>query len=169
MEVAKAAHLKFNYLLDFQTNPNLKSYEKTLMGQMCLKNTPNITLECGSHDSYQSQFVTEIVEAICSLLAAFSVIENQSSNKNNDHHYYTNTKKYRATNGGFINFHKQPGDTFSKGDTLYETVYPDLNQHPDIVITSENGIVIKTSPTHIHWPGDEVMETVSQDNLIDLT
>jgi len=80
--------------------------------------------------------------------------------------YFEKSRRYLATDGGIVQFHKFPGDKFHAGDELYTIFNPqNLEEKAQDIHAEESGLVLKISPTHIHWPGDEVIQIVPIDLL----
>ena len=138
----------------------------------CFTNTlethgiPAVTLECGSHDTYNPDHTEECTTSILRLLKHFRCIHGQNiPPKNVTPQYYTKVITYRALDGGYVRYNKTFGDTYQKGEVLFVLAHGNDIIRETSVSANEDGVVIKLSPTHIVWPGDEVMQTISLGNI----
>jgi uncharacterized protein len=164
LQYAAIAGLEYTYLLD-TSETKTSNYTSTLSGQLATNQIPNIAIECGSHDSYEKEYVDMVFTGIVKLITHFGLIKEEVAKDEVVTKYYTKYVKYRAKNGGFVKFIKNVGERYKKGDTLYELLNPVCLHKLVKVRANEDGIVQKVSPTHIYRPGDEVMENIPLDNI----
>lgn len=165
LSYAKKLGLEYTFFIDYLKEIKLSQYKNTLLGQMCKNNIPNITIECGKHDSYDKRIVDEIVIGIKNLFSSLGLLEENIETTNKKSKYFTELKKYRAPIGGFIKFSRELNASYNKGDKLFEIISPEKLEKPIAVIAEENGVLFKKSPTHIFWTGDEVLETIPLESI----
>ncbi len=119
------------------------------------------TIECGSHDSYEEEHITEVTNAICRILKSYDMIDANVKPSNNKPSIFTQQILMRASNGCYITFNKKAGDDFKIDDLLYTEHYPSDFSIKEIK-AHEVGTIIKTVPTHIFASGDEVLHYVNK-------
>jgi predicted deacylase len=161
LEITQRLKIKYNYLADTEEKSNA-SLGKTLSGFCLEKGIPNIAIECGSHDSYNPKHVETVFKALKNLLRHKTKNEIE---RNTPLKYFKKLKTYRAPCGGFVKYNFNPGEIFKKGEELfriYET--KTLNTYKKIK-AKENGVILKSSPTHILWSGDEVLQVINEEDL----
>lgn len=165
LQYSKISGLEYTFFLNFRNQQQLGKYSDSLLGQLSLKTIPNITFECGSHDSYEQDYVSEIVEGILRILSSFEMFNFSTQDRTNSPKYYTKINTYRSPQGGFAMFNKRIGESFKEGDLLFSIINPANFDKPFKVHARENGIVQKISPTYIYWPGDDVMECLFTEDI----
>lgn len=163
--LAQVTGLEYNLLLDPNKNPSHREYTSTLLGQMAKLGKPSITIECGRHDWYDQNTVQTVVQGVVRLLESEQILSSKTPNSEVTPKYYSQNTIYRAPDGGFVYFFKQPSDTFSRDETLFELVKPSNLDRRIKVIARQDGIVQKISPTFIFEPGDDVMQTIDINDL----
>lgn len=157
-----STNIELNLITSIKDNPN---YRSTLSGALTAIKTENITFECGNHDEYNKKNNTIIYNAILSVLKKLGTIDSLDK-KNGNVRTFSKTTKIYSPNGGFIKYKFNPGDKFKKDDVLFELEHSTkLKKKPEVVKAPFNGIILKQSPTHIFWPGDEVYEIINSSDL----
>ncbi len=148
--------LEFNELKNINSE-SLGEYAGTLSFNLIKQNKDSFTIECGSHDSFEQ----ENVEAVT--IGLINLIYNRK-NKPKQAFLYDSLKKYYARDGGFILLQKQLKEQYKKGDVLYKIINP-ANLRAIDIFAEEDGVVFKISPTHICYPGDEVVQIIEDSNI----
>ena len=159
----KMVGLKYNQFLDVEAYP---AYQNTLNACLDKVGKPNLCIECGSHDAYEPQYVEKVFDGLKNLLAAKGMISGEHSSPALDKVcVFGRLKKYRAAQGGVVHFNKKPGDEVHLGDELFYLF--DNNCLGRVVPekAQQNGVVLKISPTHIYWSGDEVVQLIAKDDI----
>jgi predicted deacylase len=123
------------------------------------KGIPNIAIECGSHDSYNPKHVETVFKALKNLLRHKTKNEIE---RNTPLKYFKKLKTYRAPWGGFVKCNFKPGEMFEKGEELFRIYKTKTLNKYKRVKARENGVILKSSPTHILWPGDDVLQVISE-------
>ncbi len=161
LTLANIMGLRYTYL---EKNSGGSSF--CMANQLEIHNVPAITLECGSHDTYNPTHIEECTASILRLLKHFRCIHGYDvPPKKATPQYYTKILTYRAPDGGYIRYTKTLGDTYQKGEVLFVLAHgKDITQETS-VMAKEDGLVTKLSPTHVVWPGDEAIQTIPLRNI----
>lgn len=161
LELTAIMGLSYTYLEE-----NTREVSSCFTNQLETHDIPAVTLECGSHDTYDSISIDECTTSILRLLKRFRCIRGQDIPiVKVTPRYYTKIVTYRASDGGFVRYAKIPGNSYQKGDILFVLTHGNDITEETSVLAREEGIVVKLSPTHIVWPGDEVIQTVPLGNI----
>lgn len=163
----KALAIPYNFVSTYGDSPDqLKQGVASLSYAMSMNGQRGFTLECGSHDTFNEANIQSMCDSIVNLLRLEGVLDEPVQAPGDfitfdDAHF----GKYRADHTGFVTYEKSPGETFSPGDVLF-TVLP-ANSLTDVhqVKATENGIVLKVSPTHIAQAGDVMVEVIRRDHV----
>ena len=108
----EALGLKYNY----RTSPTIdEAFDDTLMQN----NHKAFTIECGSHDAYEEEFVDIVTNGICRILKLYGMINNAHKCNRCETVIFTEQSLLRASDGCYITFQKSAGEAFKKGDVLY--------------------------------------------------
>ena len=160
LELAKLANIEYNRLCF-----GSEEYKATLAGQLSLKNIPNFTIECGSHDDINEEYKIDVVKGVLNVIGSFGIIDRVPQQNKKRQVGFSKSVSYFAECGGIVDFKKQLGENFKKGDTLF-TIMPANLQEREIEVKAEfDGIVFRFAKTHIYDSYDEVMRVF---NLSDL-
>lgn len=161
LELTAIMGLSYTYLEE-----NAREVSSCLTNQLETHDIPAVTLECGSHDTYDSISIDECTTSTLRLLKHFRCIRGQDIPiVKVTPRYYTKIVTYRASDGGFVRYTKNPGNSYQKGDVLFVLTHGNDITEETSVLAREKGLVVKLSPTHIVWPGDEVTQTVPLGNI----
>lgn len=154
---------EFIKYLGFRYNQIFKT-RKTL-NYACYKADINcLTIECGSHDSYNAKNINQCLQALINLFKYLKIL-NGKAEKFDNLYNFEKTKNYYADHAGFIKFLKKPGDSYKKGEALF-TIYPSDDISRQINVKGqEDGVILKISPTHVYNQGNSVAEIIEQKNL----
>ncbi len=153
--------LDMEYVMVINTNSSLKQkYQGTLLMAATDENIQTITYECGSHDRYEAENIEIITNSILNLLFP---LKKAKENKL-ESIYYDTLVTYRAPLGGYVTYSVPIGRKYKKNDVLFQILKPDLSAIESIR-AGEDGILQKQSPTHIVWPGDDVLECIPADRI----
>ncbi len=148
--------LEFNELKNMH-NESSRGYAGTLSINAIKQNRDSFAIECGSHDSFEKENVETVTSGLINLIY-------NREQKRKQAFLYDSLKTYRAQDGGFILLQKQLNEKYKKGDVLYKMINP-ANLRAVDVIAEEDGIVYKVSPTHIYYPGDEVVQVIEASKI----
>ena len=160
-DFVKAMGFKYNQLLDVSLKA---SYKGTLNAQLDILNIPNVTLECGSHDSCNQNDNKYCLDGILRLLNMYGMIE-QKNISNTEVWSFENTLKLYANDGGLIQYHCDIGDRVKEGDLLYTIINPIDIEVETNEFASFNGVILKRAPTHIMNFGDETIEVIRDEAI----
>lgn len=161
--IVKTLGLEYNHFCDDKASPKTAN---TITAQADIAGVENLTIECGSHDTYEKENINEVFEGILRIFESYNMIK-KSSSKLSDKKVkvFYNPKKFRAPETGFAIFHKQLGEKFKKGDLIFSIHTPhNFGKHIDVK-AEVNGIVWKYSPTKIFWCGDDVLQYIVESDL----
>ncbi len=164
LQYARISQIEYTFFLDFNNEEKLSKYRDSLLGQAASHQIPNITFECGSHDSYDENHTDMIADAILRILSYFDATSFSKKSKAKPM-FYSKLKTYKAPDGGFVLFNKSIGESYEKGDVLYSLLNPSDLSKEEAIVAEEDGIVQKQSPTHIYWPGDDVLECLLTEDI----
>ena len=161
--IVKTLGLEYNHFCDDKSTPKTAN---TITAQADIAGVDNLTIECGSHDSYNEDNVNEVYEGILRIFESFNMIKKGTSKKSEKEvKVFYNPKKFRAPETGFAIYHKQLGERFKNGDIIFSIYTPhNFGQHIDVK-AEVDGIVWKYSPTKTFWCGDDVLQYIVQDDL----
>ncbi len=160
-EFVESFGLEFNYYV-WEEEPH--NYTWSLSWSFL--SSPNITLECGSHDSFEEENIEKSLNALLRSLTKYLGLNYKILPSSNLVRYYSKINTYNAVTWGFVSFQKKVGDNYTKWDVLYTIHTPYNLWKKQNILALENWIVQKLSPTHIYWPGDEVLQTIPNDWFI---
>jgi predicted deacylase len=182
LKLAKSMGLKYNFLMNLNDDSSLSKYKSSLNGQLYEAKIPNLTVECGSHDSYQKENVEEVTNGILSLLFSQGILKeapqeslqniknpqnDQLNNQPKKQLYYTKLNTYFAPDGGFVEYCVDIGEEYKKDQVLYKLHKPSQIGVITESLAKEDGVLQKQAPTHIIWPGDEVVQTIAMNNFVE--
>ncbi len=141
-------------------------YERTLTNTLAKKGHISFALECGSHDTYQPDFIGEITAGLKRFLRHIKATTGTAPKQaNKQSYYFQKLVTYHVPEGGFVTYDRNIGDRYKKGEILY-TLHDPTRLGKDIPIKAkEDGIVLKQSGTHIFWPGDQVLQNIPLSEL----
>lgn len=124
----------------------------------------NITLECGSHDSYDEKNTKEAYNAICSLLGFFGMAEVAPERGGKTYSFEKRQKIFSAT-GGLFKPEVMSRRIVSAGETIGR-VYDSADLAAVVEVKAPcNGVILTISASHIAWEGDILAEIVPTDDL----
>ncbi len=150
----KDLNLKFN---DFCGMP--KKYEHCFDYELTLKDIPSITIECGPHDEVKNENISEIENGILNVLANLGMI-NSFDIKPQKQLFFTDATSIKVSHGGIVNYCKELGETFKKGEKLFEIISANLLKETFSYFAESEGILLRKSKTHIFCEHDEVLQVV---------
>lgn len=160
LKLAKLANIEYNRLCF-----NSEEYKTTLDGQLGKKGIPSFTIECGSHDDINDEYKNDVVSGVLNVLFSLGIINSTPKQNKKTQVGFSKSNSFFASVGGIVDFKKQLGESFKKGETLY-TIMPANLQDKEIEVKAEyDGIVFRFAKTHIYNSYDEVMRVF---NLSDL-
>lgn len=166
LELAKTTDIKYTYFPKIDDSKKY-AYSTTLSGLLTAKDIDNITIECGSHDSYNINNIKSVVESLKNLLKAKGVLDWEISNNVENHYCYNSYDVYHAPVSGIGRLLVDIGSNLKKNEDLY-LINDTVNLDKEIIIKSKEDIhVLKCLPTHNVFCGDEVMMAVQLDKVID--
>lgn len=156
--IIKAIGLKYNYLIS-----NKK--DDSLMSALSSTKTFGFEVECGSHDSYNMDNILEITNSLKRFLYYLEIIKEVKKIETSQSYIYDKYVNYYSDITGFYRLSKKPGDTYKKGDKLFELFSTSDLSKGKIVKAIEDGVIIKKLHSNILWEGDEVLQTININNL----
>lgn len=152
LQLAKSISIPYVYFLNL-SSVNIDEYKYSLLYSATKKGKKSVVIECGSHDAYEENNITLISHELINLITGKLVNNIQQTTLEK------NTTLY-STMSGFIVYKKNPGQSFSKHETMYE-IYSSNNVLSVQTIQAKNsGIVMEIAKTNIVWTGDEVMKVI---------
>ncbi len=161
-EIIKKLGISYNQYIDMGKS---SAYAGTLNAALISAGVPNLCIECGSHDSYESQNIREVINGIKRLLASLQMIDTKLAEPAPAKiKTFAKTVKYFAPRGCLIRLAKPLGASIQKGDDLFYC-FDNADLGSAVAVQSEhNGVLFKVSPTHIYWSGDEVVQLLSDED-----
>jgi predicted deacylase len=156
---------KYVDLINIEYNYLLEKEDTAFDFALTKENIDNVVIECGSHDSYQEDYINEVVDGILNILSEFNMIENDIAKNNKELKTFKKQKKLYVDKSCFILYNKTAGEKFKKGDVLYTKHLTDTLGQEEEYLATENGIVLKTTPTHTFRTGDNVLTYISKDDI----
>ncbi len=158
--------MKYNQFIDMSAT----AYANTMNGSLDKEGVANMCIECGSHDSYEPQNVRDVVNGIKRLLASQGMIDvKQTELAPETVKVFAKTVKYTAPKGGLIKLAKPLGAKVQKGDELFYCYDNNELGEKIVVVSNHDGVLFKTSPTHIYWSGDDVVQLLLDEETKTLT
>jgi predicted deacylase len=162
-EEIKVLGMPFNFISTYGDSP--EQYEQgiaSLSYAMTMEGKTGFTLECGSHDDYNEADINLVINSLLNLLKFKGVIEGFEEKEVNQVTFTDEEfEKYKAPETGFVEYRKQPGQSFQRGDLLMVVLSARNLSESTKVLAGSKGTVIKISPTHIAQAGDVMMEVVT--------
>ncbi len=154
MPFIKNLNIRFNDFCGMQ-----KKYEHCFDYELTLKDVPSITIECGAHDEVNSTNTEQVVNGILNVLASLKMID-AINIKPQEQIFFTDATSIKAECGGIVNFYKNLGETFKKGEKLFEIISANLKKENICYFAKEDGILLRKSKTHIFCEHDEVLQVI---------
>lgn len=155
--IVKLLGMEYNYLLS-------NTADDSMMSALSNTSTCGFEIECGSHDSFDAENVELVYANLINFLAGVDVVRAGKPISKSVNVFDTYIK-YFANQAGFLMPQKKVGDTYAPGDRLFTVSQVQRLGEENQYIANEAGVVIKQIPSTILWEGDEVLQTVSKDNL----
>ncbi|MEP7167218.1 MAG: succinylglutamate desuccinylase/aspartoacylase family protein [Candidatus Woesebacteria bacterium] len=154
--------IPYNFISTYGDSPD--QYQKgvaSLSYAMTQEGKRGFTLECGSHDEYNATHIELICTSVLNLLRHEGVIDepviqNSGTLIFKDESFF----RYTCPLTGFVQYLKQPGDSYAKNDNLFSVADATNITNTVFVQANEGGTVLKISPTHIAQAGDVLMEII---------
>ena len=159
-EFAKKANIEYNRLCF-----GSKEYMSTLIGQLSLKNIPSFTIECGSHDDLNCEYEKMVSSGVLNVIKSLGIIELAPESKKACQVSFTKSNSLFASCGGIVDFKKNIGESFKKGDVLFTIKPANLQEEEHEVRAEFDGIVFRFAKTHIYNSFDEVMRVFKMEDL----
>ncbi len=154
MPFIKLLNIRFN---DFCGMP--KKYAHCFDYELTLKDVPSITIECGPHDEVNEKNAEEVVNGILNVLSNLNMIDKLPQSKK-EQIYFTDASSVKADCSGIVNYCKELGETFKKGEKLFEIISADLTKQNYCYCAEYDGILLRKSKTHIFCEHDEVLQVI---------
>ncbi len=159
-EFAKNANIEYNRMC-FGSG----EYKTTLAGALSGKGPLSFTIECGSHDDINKEYQDDVVKGVLNCIGHLGIIDTVPQQNKKTQVGFSKSVSYFAPIGGIVDFKKELGESFKKGDTLY-TIMPANLQEKEIEVKAEfDGIVFRFAKTHIYNSYDEVMRVFRLSDL----
>jgi len=161
-EYAKIMGIEYNLIWDdFNENDGTDTFSSIWI--------PAITLECGSHNKYQPQYIKIVTDSILRLMKNKWMIKEDIGEPNYKPKKYTDIKNYKSIDWWFVKFKKSIWDKYKKWDVLYLIKnVKDIWSEDTKVFAEESWIIQKISPTYIYRPWDDIIAVIPDDVLTDL-
>ena len=167
--VAKEDYLKYSKIANIEYTflyPQTPNYSGTANDYATKNNIPNICIECGSHDAVNQNDIDKVFGGILSIFGSLKMIKSRVGGESVDCYYYTKATKLITEYAGIIEFVKQVGEKFKKGDVLYRVYQPDLVQGIVETRAEFDGVILKRKKTQIYSQYDDVLEVLKNEDLI---
>lgn len=160
LKLAKIANIEYNRLCF-----GSEEYKTTLDGYLSKKGIPSFTIECGSHDDINDEYKDDVVRGLINVIAYLGITDEKPMQNKKRQVGFSTSHSYFAECGGIIDFKKQLGESFKKGDTLYKIMPANLQEKEHIITADFDGIVFRFAKTHIYNSYDEVMRVFKLEDL----
>lgn len=142
-----------------------EEYKTTLNYQLTQRGINNFTIECGSHDSIDKQYETEVVEGVLNVLASFDICNFEQTLPKTNQVVFSKSVSYFAKCGGIVKFNFELGEKFKKGDVLFTILPANLQEQEYKEVAEFDGIIFRFAKTHIYNAFDEVMRVFKNEDL----
>lgn len=160
--MVKLANIEYNRLCY-----GSKEYETTLDGKLDKMGIPSFTIECGSHDDINEEYKNNVVNGVLNIMAELGIISTSPKQNKKRQVAFSKSVSYFAECGGIVDFKKQLGESFKKGDVLFTIMPANLQEEEHVVRAEFDGIVFRFAKTHIYNSYDEVMRVFKLEDLQD--
>ncbi len=160
LPMVKIANIEYNRLCY-----GSEEYKSTLGGQLTKMGIQNFTIECGSHDDINDEYTINVVKGVLNVVAELGIINSKPQQNKMRQVAFSKSVSFYAECGGIVDFKKQLGESFKKGDVLYTIMPANLQEEEHIVKADFDGIVFRFAKTHIYNSYDEVMRVFRLEDL----
>jgi len=160
LKYVKISNIEYNRLCY-----NSEEYKSTLNYQLSQRGINNFTIECGSHDDINFEYQTNVVNGVLNVLKELEIINCIPDQKKSKQVAFSSSVSYFAEIGGIVEFKKQLGESFKKGDVLYTIRPANLQEKEFEHIADFDGIIFRFAKTHIYNSFDEVMRVFRLEDL----
>lgn len=159
--VVKACGLPYNQYSD---DAAIAALHGTFNAALDRAGVANITLECGSHDSYEAENAEVVEKALQSLLGILGMVEVVPERAGKVYAFEKRQRAFSAA-GGLFKPESMPQSRVSAGETIgYVYDSADLAEVVEVKAPCD-GVVLTVSASHIVWEGDVLAEIVPTDDL----
>lgn len=159
--LVKAAGMKYN---QFSRDVDIPALQGTFNAELDRRKIANLTIECGSHNQYDAEKISQVVRVIKNILA-YNKIIGADLMPANEILKFEQRKKIYASADGLAKFEKQPGDIVLKEEIIAKIhAAADIGQE-EAVSAPESGVILTELQGHIVWEGDVLAEIIPQSNL----
>ena len=161
MPYIKTLGLKYNQYSDDASIPSLFG---TFNAALDRAGIDNVTIECGGHDEYCENKISQVFDGIYNLLSGFAMIAEKNAEEKTQFVFEKRNKVY-SNCSGLLKLKVDLGHKVKKGEVIAD-IYPcnDLSESFK-VISQADGVLLVANPSHIVWQGDVVAEVVPEDSL----
>ena len=129
----------------------------------------SFTLEFGSEETFCMQNASKDVESIINFLKYKGVVSGEPNKIDSYSCHLENYRTIYSPNGGLVDYHFEPGQKYSKGDTL-ASFYNLKNIDPlnpitssrSTVVAEEDGIIINRCPSSSVHQGMELFQVMTK-------
>lgn len=143
-------------LIFHDTDPQGR-YAQAFGNQLDVRGIPNVTIECGSHDTFSEIHIREVSSAICRVLSSIpSSPDSQSAAAKPL--VFSRTHEVRSPISGIFTTHVIPGMRVVAGESI-GTVAASLQDEVSVLAPHEM-LILKTSPTYVVYEGELLFEGV---------
>jgi predicted deacylase len=125
---------------------------------------PALVIECGSHDTVDPHNIEIVSDAVLALVCDLGMAKFKATQK--QVFYFRSHQTITTPCAGIAVFKKQPGDSFKKGEVLFEILPADLTQEKYQREAAFDGLVFMAKRTHIFNEFDVVIDVIKTDELV---
>lgn len=160
----KTCGLKYNQFSDDASIPSLQGTFNAALDKLGIE---NICIECGGHDEFVEEKVTQVYNGILGIIGKLALSKHESFQSSEIYSFDTRHKVFSPI-GGLLQIDKKIGSFLSQGEIIGRILSSRDLATVFEVISPVNGILHTTFPGHIVWEGDTLIEVVPDSNLTKL-
>lgn len=122
-----------------------------------------LTIESGSHDSYDAETIVAVTSAIKRLLAQLDIIEEKKrENASSSIFVFEKMQTIFSPSSGFVQYLVHPQQQVKQNDILCKIYASDVLGKIFTIKAPFDGVVFELPKTHILWTGDELFKLIAQ-------
>jgi len=153
--------LRFNYLCT--------PFQKCYTDYLCTLWVNAFTIECGSHDTYNTAHAQEVVQALLHIIASYKMYEQHvlpQEDTSKDLINFTQTSSVYSEHSGIVTFHYAPWEYVDAWSVLCT-----ISSLQDLETVSQihapyTWYLLKQHPSHIIRDGDVICEIIATNHII---
>lgn len=160
----KVLGIPYNYFIDL-SSPLQTKYKGVFNEAMKNINKPAVTIESGSHDSYEEENIKKVFDAIVRLLNHLDILQSPVE-KGASLLFSTNfVDVMYSPISGFVKYYISPQEKFIKNQILCD-IYTSGSLGKTISIRAPfDGVMFELAKSYITWTGDELVRIIDNKNI----